>query len=178
MHYPWLCQNNMTHVALRGRRTTSAYNCFPATDMFFNLKFFANVKKARPRPHVCSTGALCLATLTPTGGSSDKHGYMAFLILAKWEWQVKDLFVVGTTLLAKSHRCWVVGTCEPTRGLKAPLWRREREQDELMIKRDLRKERRGPSFARFKLKIPDQTQAGLTRLDYISFLFFSFWLDG
>ena len=57
-----------------------------------NLKFFASarVKEARPRPHVCSPGALCLATLTPTGESSDKHGYMAFLILAKWEWQVKD----------------------------------------------------------------------------------------
>ena len=43
-------------------------------------------KAARPRPHVCSKGALCLATLTPMGGSSDKHGYMALLILAKWEY--------------------------------------------------------------------------------------------
>ena len=24
-------------------------------------------------------------------GSSDRHGYMAFLIVAKWEWKVKDL---------------------------------------------------------------------------------------
>ena len=58
-----------------------------------NLKFLLVSEEARPKPHVCSKGALCLATLTPRGGggSSDKHGYMAFLILAKWEWQVEDL---------------------------------------------------------------------------------------
>ena len=46
-----------------------------------------------------------------------------------------------------------------------------------MIERDFRK---GVDhlFVRFKLKIPDQTQAGFTRLDYISFLFFLFGLDG
>ena len=94
---PRLCQNNMTPVALRGRGTTSTYNCFPATGLYFKSKVLATMlvsEEARPRPHVCSTGALCLATLTPGGGgggSSDKHGYMAFLILAKWEWQVEDL---------------------------------------------------------------------------------------
>ena len=85
-------KNNMTRVALRGRGTTSAYNCFPATSMFSsNLKFFASVKGARLKPHVCSLGALCFGDTHANGGSSDKHGYMAFLILAKWEWQVKDL---------------------------------------------------------------------------------------
>ena len=60
-------KNNMTHVALQGRGTTSAYNCFPASGMFSsNLKFFASVKEARPRQHVRSPGALCLATLAPT----------------------------------------------------------------------------------------------------------------
>ena len=43
--------------------------------------------------------------------------------------------VVRTTFLAKSHGCWVVGTCEPSRCLK-PLWRRNREQEELMIERE------------------------------------------
>ena len=92
---PRLCQKNMTPVALRGRGTTSTYNCFQLQVCTSNLKFLLVSEEARPRPHVCSTGALCLATLTPGGGggggSSDKHGYMAFLILAKWEWQVEDL---------------------------------------------------------------------------------------
>ena len=85
LHYPAaLSKKNMTHVALRGRGTISAHNCFPATGMFSsNSKFFAGVKQARPRPRVCSPVALCLATLTQTGGSIDRHGYMAFLILAK-----------------------------------------------------------------------------------------------
>ena len=34
---PRLCQNNMTPVALRGRGTTSAYNCFPTTGLYFRL---------------------------------------------------------------------------------------------------------------------------------------------
>ena len=45
-----------------------------------------------------------------------------------------------------------------------------------MIKRDFRKERRGPSFVRFKLKIPDQTQAGLTRLEHVFLFVFHFGL--
>ena len=57
------------------------------------------------------------------------------------------------------------------------VWSRfdgQKEQDELMIKRDFRKRKAWTIFARFKLKIPNQTQAGLTRLGYISF-FSSFW---
>ena len=46
-----------------------------------------------------------------------------------------------------------------------------------MIEKDFRKGV-GPSFVRFKLKIPDQTQAGLTRLDYIFHFVFLFGLDG
>ena len=38
-------KNNMTHVALRGRGTTSAYNCFPATGLFIKFKFFASVER-------------------------------------------------------------------------------------------------------------------------------------
>ena len=40
---PRLCQNNMTPVALRGRGTTSAYNCFPATGLYFKSKVLASV---------------------------------------------------------------------------------------------------------------------------------------
>ena len=40
---PRLCQNNKTPVALRGRGTTSAYNCFPATGLYFKSKVFASV---------------------------------------------------------------------------------------------------------------------------------------
>ena len=43
LHYPRLCQNNMTPVALRGRGTTSAYNCFPATGLYFKSKVLASV---------------------------------------------------------------------------------------------------------------------------------------
>ena len=55
---PRLCQNNMIPVALRGRGTTSTYNCFPATGLYFNLKCLLVSEETRPRPHVCSTGAL------------------------------------------------------------------------------------------------------------------------
>ena len=40
---PRLCQNNMTPVAVRGRGTTSAYNCFPATGLYFKSKVLASV---------------------------------------------------------------------------------------------------------------------------------------
>ena len=40
---PRLCQNNMTPVTLRGRGTTSAYNCFPATGLYFKSKVLASV---------------------------------------------------------------------------------------------------------------------------------------
>ena len=40
---PRLCQKNMTPVALRGRGTTSTYNCFPATGLYFKSKVLASV---------------------------------------------------------------------------------------------------------------------------------------
>ena len=133
-------KNNMTHVALRGRGTTSACNCLQVCSS--NLKFFACVacvKEARPRPDVCSTGALCLATLTPTGDLATSMAIWLSSSLRNENGKLK-ICVVRTTLLAiaKSHGCWVVGTCEPTRCLK-PLWRRKREQEELMIEREFRK---------------------------------------
>ena len=38
-------KNNMTHVALRGRGTTSAYNCFQLQVCSSNLKTFASVER-------------------------------------------------------------------------------------------------------------------------------------
>ena len=40
---PRLCQKNMTPVALRGRGTTSTYNCFPATSLYFKSKVLASL---------------------------------------------------------------------------------------------------------------------------------------
>ena len=42
---PRLCQNNKTPVALRGRGTTSAYNCFPATGLYFKSKVLEEEKE-------------------------------------------------------------------------------------------------------------------------------------
>ena len=42
---PRLCQKNMTPVALRGRGTTSTYNCFPATGLYFKSKVLASVRR-------------------------------------------------------------------------------------------------------------------------------------
>ena len=88
---PRLRQNTMTPVALQGRGQLAPITVFHLQVCSSNLKFLLVSKEARPRPHICSTGALCLATLIPMGGSSDKHGYISFIILAKWEWQVEDL---------------------------------------------------------------------------------------
>ena len=100
----------MTPVALRGRGTTSTYNCFPATGLYFKSKVLASVGR----------------------GSTE------------------------TTRL--QHGSSLFGDTHAKGG-------------------DVRK-RRGPSFVRFKLKIPDQTQADFTRLDYIFLFVFSFGLDG
>ena len=54
-------KNNMPHVALRGRGTTSAYNCFPATGLFF--KFFASVERG-------STETTCLQPRSSVFGNT------------------------------------------------------------------------------------------------------------
>ena len=89
---PRLCQNNMTPVALRGRGTTSAYNCFPATGLYFKSRVLVSVGRGSTETTRLQHGSSMFGdTHAKGGGSSDKHGYMAFLILAKWEWQVEDL---------------------------------------------------------------------------------------
>ena len=93
---PRLCQNNMTPAALRGRGTTSAYKCFPATGLYFKSKVLASVGRGSTETTRLQHGSSVFGDTRAHakgggGGSSDKHGYMAFLILAKWEWQVEDL---------------------------------------------------------------------------------------
>ena len=82
---PRLCQNNTTPVALRGRGTTSAYNCFPATGLFFKSKVLASVGRGSTETTRLQHGSSMFGDTHAKGGggSSDKHGYMAFLILAK-----------------------------------------------------------------------------------------------
>ena len=91
---PRLCQNNMTPVAVRGRGTTSTYNCFPATGLYFKSKVLASVGRDSTETTRLQHGSSMFGDTHAKGGgggSSGKHGYMAFLILAKWEWQVEDL---------------------------------------------------------------------------------------
>ena len=84
---PRLCQNNMTPVALRGRGTTSTYNCFPATGLYFKSKVLASVGRGSTETTRLQHGSSMFGDTHAKGGggggSSDKHGYMAFLILAK-----------------------------------------------------------------------------------------------
>ena len=82
---PRLCQNNMTPAAVRGRGTTSAYNCFPATGLFFKSKVLASVGRGSTETTRLQHGSSMFGDTHAKGGggSSDKHGYMAFLILAK-----------------------------------------------------------------------------------------------
>ena len=82
---PRLCQNNKTPVALRGRGTTSACKCFPATGLYFKSKVFASVGRGSTETTCLRHGSSMFGDTHAKGGggSSDKHGYMAFLILAK-----------------------------------------------------------------------------------------------
>ena len=82
---PRFCQNSMTPVALRGRGTTSTYNCFPATGLYFKSKVLASVGRGSTETTRLQHGSSMFGDTHAKGGggSSDKHGYMAFLILAK-----------------------------------------------------------------------------------------------
>ena len=114
---PRLCQNNMTPVALRGRGTTSTYNCFPATVLYFKSKVLASVGRGSTETtrlqHASSMfgdthATHTLATLTPRGGGGgDLATSMATWLSSSLRNENGKLkiFVVRTTLLAKSHRC-------------------------------------------------------------------------
>ena len=84
---PRLCQSSMTPVALRGRGTTSTYNCFPATGLYFKSKVLASVGRGSTETTRLQHGSSMFGDIHAKGGggegSCDKHGCMAFLIIAK-----------------------------------------------------------------------------------------------
>ena len=108
LHYPRLCQNNMTPVALRGRGTTSAYNCFPATGLYFKSKVLASVGRGSTETTRLQHGSSVFGdTHAKGGGGGDLVTSMATWLSSSLRNENGKLkiFVVRTTLLAKSHRC-------------------------------------------------------------------------
>ena len=71
---PWLCQNNKTPVALRGRGTTSAYNCFPATGLCFKSKVFANVGRGSTETTRLQHGSFMFGDTHAGGGGGGGGG--------------------------------------------------------------------------------------------------------
>ena len=106
---PRLCQNNKTPVALLGRGTTSAYNCFPATGLYFKSKVFASVGRGSTETTRLQHGSSMFGDTHAKGGGG---GGDLVTSMATWlssslrnESGKLKIFVVRTTLLAKSHRC-------------------------------------------------------------------------
>ena len=104
---PRLCQNNKTPVALRGRGTTSAYNCFPATGLYFKSKVFASVGRGSTETTRLQHGSSMFGDTHAKGGGGDLATSMATWLSSSLRNENGKLkiFVVRTTLLAKSHRC-------------------------------------------------------------------------
>ena len=104
---PRLCQNNKTPVALRGRGTTSAYNCFPATGLYFKSKVFASVGRGSTETTRLQHGSSMFGDTHAKGGGGDLVTSMATWLSSSLRNESGKLkiFVVRTTLLAKSHRC-------------------------------------------------------------------------
>ena len=72
---PRLGQNNMTPVALRGRGTTSAYNCFPATGLFFKSKVvFASVERGSTETTRLQHGSSMFGDTHANGGGGGGGG--------------------------------------------------------------------------------------------------------
>ena len=53
-------KNDMTHVALLGRGTSSIYNCFPATGTFLTIQRSLLVSKRLDRNHTSAARELCV----------------------------------------------------------------------------------------------------------------------
>ena len=105
---PRLCQNDMTPVALRGRGTTSAYNCFPATGLYFKSKVLASVGRGSTETTRLQHGSSMFGdTHAKEGGGGNLATSMATWLSSSLRNENGKLkiFVVRTTLLAKSHRC-------------------------------------------------------------------------
>ena len=87
-------KNNMTHVALQGRGQLAPITVFQLQVCSLNLKFFATVERGSTKTTLLQHGSSIFGDTHANGGgggSRDKHGYMAFLIRAKWERQDEDL---------------------------------------------------------------------------------------
>ena len=104
---PRLCQKNMTPVALRGRGTTSTYNCFPATGLYFKSKVLASVWRGSTETTRLQHGSSMFGDTHAKGGGGDLATSMATWLSSSLRNENGKLkiFVVRTTLLAKSHRC-------------------------------------------------------------------------
>ena len=105
---PRLCRKNMTPVALRGRGTTSTYNCFPATSLYFKSKVLASVGRGSTETTRLQHGSSMFGdTHARGGGGGDLATSMATWLSSSLRNENGKLkiFVVRTTLLAKSHRC-------------------------------------------------------------------------
>ena len=104
---PRLCQNNMTPVALRGRGTTSTHNCFQATGLYFKSKVLAGVGRGSTETTRLQHERSMFGDTHAKGGGGG--GDLA-TSMATWlssslrnENGKLKIFVVRTTLLAKSH---------------------------------------------------------------------------
>ena len=104
---PRLCQNNMTPVAVRGRGTTSTYNCFPATGLYFKSKVLASVGRDSTETTRLQHGSSMFGDTHAKGGGGGLAASMATWLSSSLRNENGKLkiFVVRTTLLAKSHRC-------------------------------------------------------------------------
>ena len=103
---PRLCQNNMTPVAVRGRGTTSTYNCFPATGLYFKSKVLASVGRDSTETTRLQHGSSMFGDTHAKGGGGLAASMATWLSSSLRNENGKlKIFVVRTTLLAKSHRC-------------------------------------------------------------------------
>ena len=104
---PRLCQNNTTPVAVRGRGTTSTYNCFPATGLYFKSKVLASVGRDSTETTRLQHGSSMFGdTHAKEGGGGLAASMATWLSLSLRNENGKlKIYVVRTTLLAKSHRC-------------------------------------------------------------------------
>ena len=105
-------KKNMTHVALRGRGTTSRpITVFQLQVCSSILKFFASVETGSTETTRLQPGSSVFGDTHANGGGGGGGGDLA-TSMATWlssslrnESGKLKIFVVRTTLLAKSHRC-------------------------------------------------------------------------
>ena len=145
-------KNNMTHVALWGRGQLAPITVFQLQLCSLQIWSSLLVSKGLDWNHTSAVRELCvLATLTPTGDLATSVATWLSSSLRNENGKLK-IFVVRTTLLAKSHRCWVVGYFPRQRlisnseswlitpspealGIFCVRWERERERETKLTSR-------------------------------------------